>query len=652
MRQPTLLLTAFLSICTAAPLAAQAGGSVSGKDGRGYIGPTDTVPDEETPTAPPTSPPTPRTIPWTHPWIPPTAPPTSPPPETFRSPQPYRVVADPGDWQSWWRFQRWLALESTSLPLANPLTTPGAGSHPLPTLKAHPLGNAIGKGLEERWASADDKPLVRSEILIALARSSDSPSVSSLLRNALKDEDFRVAEGAAVAMGILGKPHGIPTLSLLLEGKGKGLQSVYSKSEAPERLQAFAAYGLGLIAEKTRYPGLRDTIAAPLLRGLKRGAFSSDEPAVACAAALGLFPFEDSPELLPPLLQCIQNKRNPATVRAMSVLSCAKILGVGNYSAISQSTATSFRKRLLSSSEKSEVRQACALALGRIGKFPTLIQISSSGLLEARKTDSDPRVRNLAAIALGELAASPSPVAQTAILPSLLEDLKNGTDRDRAWAAISLAWAHLHSIEASRLLPQTVPKRLLQYLDSDPNQSSQAAAALALGFMEFQPALPSLQAASLSQGSTILRAETLAALSLLAPSTAQDNHLEALDSLEPGTEAFQVACASLGAKNPQQLHSYLSSLLAKDSAQFQSRFAAALALGWIQGPLAIPTLEGLLEEDVPQDTIHAAAIRSLGRIGEGSQRRWNASYLDLLNPFWAPPTLLGSPSLPGICERI
>ncbi|MDP6941751.1 MAG: HEAT repeat domain-containing protein [Planctomycetota bacterium] len=646
-------LSALILLFWGTPIFSQiGGGSIGDKGDRGYTGPTDTVPEAEPPAPEPGAAPTPRTIPWTHPWIPPTGPPRTPPPGTFRSPQPYRMTADPGDWLSWWRFQRWLAIESTASPLSKPITTPGATGRPLPLASSEPLGFSIAKDLQTRWPDATDSPLVRSELLVSIARAGDSPAAHSLLREALKDSDFRVAEGAVVGMGILGKPHGIPTLSLLLKGKGQDLVSLYGKPKTPERLQAFAAYGLGLIAEQTAYPGLRETIAAPLLAGLKRGAFATEDPAVACAAALGLFPVQDSAEVLPPLMQCVENRRIPASVRAMAVLSSAKILGGGSYSALCKSTLLEFQKRLLSSSEKTEVRQACALALGRLGGFPTLIKDASAALIEARKEDSDPRVRNLAAVALGELASSISPTAQTFILPALLENLRNGTDRDRAWAAISLAWAHLHSVEASRMLPQTVPRRLLEYLQSGPSNSSQSAAALALGFMHFEPALSSLQAATLGSGTAILQAEAIAALCLLDAELAVNGTLNALDSLDPTTEAFQVVCAGLGSQEPDRLLEYLQSLLSRDGTNFQSRFAAALALGWIQGDQAVATLVSLLEEDVPQEAIRAAAIRSLGRIGEGPQKRWNSSYLDLLNPFWAPPTLLGTPSLPGICDRI
>ena len=145
--------------------------------------------------------------------------------------------------------------------------------------------------------------------------------------------------------------------------------------------------------------------------------------------------------------------------------------------------------------------------------------------------------------------------------------------------------------------------------------------------------------------------EAAAGLALLGDKRFEAAVMKRLDSIDPYLEGYQTICAALAHANPTLLLDTLVAKLDRSSARLQGRFSTAIGLGWLRDERAVAPLVRLLNEDDPY-FLRAAAAQSLGRTTERSGPRWNSGYLDLFNPYAAPPTLLGNGVHLGICDRL
>ncbi len=633
------------------------GGNVGGKGGKTKAGPTDTV----GPGVPPPgggTPPEPEPEPWNPPGVTSVFPPPPSPPTGAAAPGvPIWAQApdDDAEWLGWWRLQRWNRLEGPGPLEEAAVVTPGASSAPLLPPPGAPPGDPaalILPALLAGWAEQPGRAEMRAELVFAISRAGSGPEVGRVLREGLADDDLRVVEAAVLGLGVPGEPHAIPLLTELVRDTPRGAE-LLGRHEVPPRVRAFAAYALGLVAERTRYRGLRDTIADALVEGLDGRASATPDLGVACAAALGLFPATDALDRVPALLAVVRDRRAHRAVAASAAAATGKLLARAGDSRFARDVLHQLARTLDGDAVPSELRGSCALALGRIGRVPALAPAAVDPLLRRLHKDADPRVRHLAALGLAEIAAGSHPVAQTDALPALLTGVTDGPDRDRSWCALALGWAALQARAEGRVLPPVVGRRLLEAYPDRNRMRTRAAAALALGMLGHHPAEEALREALDEVGHPGLRAEVFAGLGLIAGAETLEELPAELARLDPLREEYQAACLSLARRAPDRLREVLVAGLDRSSATFEAEYAAALGLGWLAGDLAAvpPLLELWRGGRAPLET-EVAAVRSLGRLAEPAELRWNAGYLDLVNPYAAPVTLIGSPDLPGICDRL
>ncbi|RMH03760.1 MAG: hypothetical protein D6702_05030 [Planctomycetota bacterium] len=651
---------ALLALLLAAPAAAQVG-SVGGKEGRiRHEGPTDV-------TAPPPpgggggeeeEPPLPRIASGVRffplPPIPPV--PDSRPEGPVRMPAP---LTEDGEWLFWWRLHRWSRLLGPPPPESAPPVTPGsrrsaAAPPPLPAAGAATVPDLVAPQLLAAWRERPGRAEMRAEVLFALARCGRGAAVRRALREGLADPDLRVVEASALGLGVLGGTPSQPLLAALLADRSEG-RALVGRHEVPPRVRAFAAYGLGLLAPATPWPGLREAIADALEAGLEEDRRQpTPDLGVACALALGQFPGPDAVDRAPLLLGVVRDPRRHDQVRAAAAVAAARLLGRAGDGPLTRETLRAFTKRLQARGEDVRVRASLALALGRLGSIPVLAPVAVEPLVECFEDEPDPRVRHTAALALAEIGAGTHPVAQTRALPALLAGLARGPDRERGWAALGLAWAALLAQEDGRSLPLAVPQRILEAFPDRNRMQLRSAAALALGVMRHRPAEEALLAALDEIGDPRLRAELVAGLALLArPSVLLERIPAEFGRLDPLREDYQAACLGLAGRSPDLLLEILTSGMEASTAETRGEYAAAIGLGWLTGlRAAVEPLLRLWRDGRAPFAVELTAVQSLGRLAERAGRRWNESYLDLLNPWAAPPTLLGTPERPGVCDRL
>lgn len=656
-----VLLCAFLASAVAHAQTTIGGGAggvnVGGHGGGTKIGPVDTT----APAPPPPSPPPPgRDEPWNPPGMASFPPPPFLPFAETTAAGPQRVPLAPEDdseWLFWWRIQRWGRLENAGSPETTPVVTPGPGR---PASVQTPLAAPISRPADlivplllGAWREQPRRAEMRAVLLLGLARAGAGPEIGAALRQGLADEDPRVAETAALGLGILGEPHAIPLLASLVRGDPSARALLDGKAEPTLRLRSFAGFGLGLIAARCPYPVLRQAIADALLAGLSDRAAAGADLETACTAALGLFPGDDAPALVPALLAVLRENARPEAARAAAATSVAKLLARAGDSPLAREGFRVLARRAVDRGESSEVRGSCVLALGRLGTLPQIAPAAVEPLLARFREDSDPRVRHLAALALAEIGAGGHPVAQVEALPALLGGLETGPDRDQGWCALALGWCGLLAAEQGRALPGLVAQRLLAGFPDRNGMRKRAAAGLALGILGYAPAEGAMLEALAEIGHPGLRSELLAGLVLLGSPrllAVLPDELARLDPFDPG---YQAVLIGLARQQPELLLAILTGLAERSSAGFEGEYAAAIGLGWlVEDPRAIAPLVRLWREARAPFEIEVAAVLSLGRVAEARGPRWNAGYLDLLNPYAATPTQLGTPAWLGVCDRL
>lgn len=573
-----------------------------------------------------------------------------------QSPRPRRGVflRDTTEWLLWWRFQRWLRFEPPErAEPGRPITPRENDTVAVPASAKKtalaPTADQVLPALLALWEQAPQEADLRASLLLAISRVGQGPEITDLLRAGLRDTDERVIEMAALGLGVLREPHGIPILTGLVQDDVHGRRAL-ARHEVPYRTRAFAAFGLGLVAQDLRYAPVRKTISEALLNGLLLGGSAHDDVGAACAQALGLFPGADANELVPELMIVLRNRRYPEKVRAQAPMAVAKLLAQARASGLTRSVYQELHKRLLDRNEKLMVRQGCALALGRLGTLPKMAEPAAESLIKALDMAGHPTVPHLAAIGLAEISASGSAQAQTMALPALLKGLEQGTDIDRSWYALALAWAAGLAWDQNRALPAAVTQQAMAHYPKGNSPRLKAALSLAMGMLQNHAAEEQLVAGMESIGEPSYRAEAVAGLALLGGRSLQEIVIPALNDLDPLREPFQVVCASLAYHDPQALVDTLGPEIHRSSTTYQARVAAADGLGWVREPAAIEFLLALIAPDNPY-FVRAAAVESLGRLAERPDGRWIEGYMDLFNPYAATDTAVGRPERPGLADH-
>lgn len=177
---------------------------------------------------------------------------------------------DINSWQVWWQLnhERYLDAPTTTV------TDGDRRSIVMPTLAL-----ALGR---------NDVPHILSASLIALGKSAvDTPEIDVLgvLRKHLSNSTSEVREAATLALGLTGRTDAVADLSGLLTDNKLGRRPV-SRSKVNDRVRAFAAYALGILAQRTDSVDARAMALAALISVLERK--SNKDPEVLTAVLHGI----------------------------------------------------------------------------------------------------------------------------------------------------------------------------------------------------------------------------------------------------------------------------------------------------------------------------------------------------------------------------
>jgi HEAT repeat protein len=283
---------------------------------------------------------------------------------------------------------------------------------------------------------------------------------------------------------------------------------------------------------------------------------------------------------------------------------------------------------LLKEDRDAAVREAAAGALGRIGQGNRGLLEGGRvvpALIQALKKDPSPQVRRSAAWALGLLGADVAPVAA----PALVETLKNDADlavlQNAAWALGALAPDNEEVVQAS----VSALRHCLR--GKDAAVLRETAKALSKLGEAAHAALPELLL-TCDHPNSETRAAAVRALLELATPQDKDAVAPALEKIlksDPNPDTRRNAALALGKVGDPAALPALQDILDKgDSKQKQQ---AALALGGINSAEAVALLRKTLKDADPELRLRAAV--SLGKLAAIA----TDAYEDLLQIYTQDP---------------
>lgn len=384
-------------------------------------------------------------------------------------------VANLTTWQRWWDWNEAYYLRLADHVRALPTASAdqelylGTGQTPSPPRDVRPDPAQLSAEVVPALvaiALGEDPMQLRAAALIALGRIGsdaagkldDGEDLVVFLGSQLEQRQSRVAESAALALGLCGDPDALQLLVHVLLDDATG-QTLTRRSTVPYRMRAIAAYALGLGAERAPIAEAKRYAALHLAEGIYQKGASRDQQ-VACVLALGLCEIEiggqsvEEAGSLPPsasrealvafLLECFDSEKVDDFARAHAATSLAKLahdLDDDWRGAVIDSLRRALAR---GGSGRNEIRQSAALALGGLADCDsdgldkrvreTLVKSSSHG---------DQQVQFFSLIALAQVGSragqGPDPYfARESVESMLIGSAQRGSSRGRPWAGLAL----------------------------------------------------------------------------------------------------------------------------------------------------------------------------------------------------------------------
>ena len=496
--------------------------------------------------------------------------------------------------------------------------------------------------------------------LMGLAKVGDIPDENGdslfeeLIRARLRDNEGEVVETATIALGILGHDQCVDHLFQLLADSPTG-RALVGRGEVPERVRAFAAYGLGLVGSRPALMARRARIVRGLAEIVESEASRNREVQVACLIGIGLVPLEVEPVAaetseasvesgrraqLDWLLGVLEDRSYPVFSRAHVPTALARLVRATESAPAAPAEyrttiANALRQRLSRrSDEPREVVQSCALALGLLGDFD-----DEEGDREIRAALAavpthvkDAQARSFSLIAMAKLGGNLEAHAECAagLLDAqryIVGQYARGKSRIRPWAALSIGILG-HDLAATGRAPEKV-RELAQVVNTglrdERNPALLGALAISAGLIGDPTSIDPLLANLERLRDDTARGYMAVALGLLGERRAIEPIQNVVRESKYRPELLQQAGIALGLLGDKEAATSLRHML-ESSTTLASQAAVAQALGFIGDRRSIDPLVTVLEdEESPTPLARAFAAAALGIVADDDRLPWNTA---------------------------
>lgn len=520
--------------------------------------------------------------------------------------------------------------------------------------------------------------------MIALAKIGDAESeegesqFQKLIEARLNDPNQEIRETAAVALGILANPSSIDLLRALLEHDEAALRQygVDPAQVTNYRTRAFAAYGLGLIGNRTEDPEKRREIVGILQRTLES---PEDHPTrdirVACLISMGLVPIEpiasppvpegeEAPPLDPTrsredqlryLQRYFEDDGKHYLIRAHAPRAMAQLLE-GAPDELRQSIAESLLPYVGKRAKgEKELRQSAALALGRIGT-------TGSGDVDAKVRqalidaygDADQQVKNFSVIALAQIGARPgegdNSKGRDEIKKHFLKNLVRGKSGVKPWIGLAIGVMERARLDAGEAADTELLQALRAALAAEKSPSNIGAYAIGAGIagdLEGSESILLDKLQSFSQDEA--RGDIAIALGLMGSRNAMEPIQEIVKKSKYRADLLKQAAIALGLLGDKEIVPELTTMLKNEGKSLATQAAIASALGFIGDQRSVDPLVEMLEDKSLTDRARAFAAVALGIVADKELLPWNSKIGVDIN-YRANTTTLTDPNGTGILD--
>lgn len=459
----------------------------------------------------------------------------------------------------------------------------------------------------------DDAEIVDSAVL-ALARVTPKDQADLVLKEiqtALRHREQSVRQSAILSLGVLGHQDAVPLLLEIVQDSKDGRQLLASTQTVGQAQQAMAAVALGYLSDPRGIPVLQKII--------QKGDDADLDLKASAILALGLY--RDSQfEIVRFLLDELGDRKASETIRAQVPIALARLGDAA------RPMLPELLKLVESKKTRNQVRQSCVLALGQIAAPED--QEALRTLRKLVQKTSDRSTRNFAFVALGQIGARAA--AEGERYGEMVNDLHRYLLRNlvRPKKNDQLPWIATACAILARTYPadsdarKEVADRLGRAWKQSKNPNERGALTICLGLVEARSMGDALLEELKDSGDRQQNGLTAEALGLMRHEKAADDLLKILENDNDARYRVQVA-TGLGLMGDLEV----SELLVKEFRRSKTLWevsAVAKALGNVGDRSAVaPLLEMVQKRHMPSLSRAFGAV-ALGLIGEKTPLPWNA----------------------------
>lgn len=582
--------------------------------------------------------------------------------------------ADSAIWSLWWSFNRdrYMELKASvhrngptsggpEMPLGDGEVPQGpADLRPEESVIREIVVPAIRRALEK----ADDPDLITGSLL-ALAKIGDEPGstgeggIESILTPFIRHSNQEIRETAALALGVLANTGAAPLLAELVLDSDQGRKAAKT-SRVPHRTRAFAAYGLGLIGNRSPREDVKRYVVHHLVQAYMLGRDEgTPELSVACVLSIGLCQLEngdlpDPESSLRPsssrqsqirfLITEFEDKKLDRRIRTQIPVALARLEAGASPSFKDELTALLTAPLAQRTREKSLIQHGATHALGLLGDDDDDgADVRIRRALEGAVEYGDRLSRHLALLSLGRVAGrvggDSTGLGRAQTRTFLLKRMSSGGTSMRPWAGLALGLLERGRIRQGEQASSSVVMALRDRVNRVKSPDELGAYCIALGLVGDIESAGEI-AEKTSKLDENLRGHAATALGLMGARHTMDNLRQGVfaktTSYRPGVlRELSIALAMLGDKRiALELVVRINS-----TKNMLEQASIAATLGYVGDRRTVEPLVKVLESKRLSETTRAFACVALGMICDKEPYPWNAKFAESVSWWEAPPTL-------------
>ncbi|MEM7203887.1 MAG: HEAT repeat domain-containing protein [Planctomycetota bacterium] len=537
-------------------------------------------------------------------------------------------------WQLWWEYNKEQYLRRL----------PGDGDDAGTALSEELKAEIILPPLVEALESTRNRDITTA-CLVAIAKigvDHRSKPILPMLAERLRRGDQEIRETAALALGITERADALAPLRALVLDQPEG-RRLLGKAKVDDRTRAFAAFGLGLVAQGQDDADVKAVVLETLQTVLEAKQEKSRDVQVAALNGLRLLRPETVPgsrgkRLMWQALEAItrferrQLGKARQEVQAHAATAIARLLGRGT-DADHERYKKAFAERVLGRSEDHQsMPRSAALALGR------LVEPDDAGcdgvcvaaLQRAVTQASDHQVRSFAMIALAQIGGD-------AAEETLTRTFRRAKGPTQAWAALACGVLAHHADKTRRdnrneTAADRVGRLLHRHLSRAGNPDVRSAIAVGLGLAGYTPASKDLRKLlKRYRKYQELGGYLCIGLALMDDVKATPLLEAILDDSRHRPLLMAQAARALARLQQRDAAATLHRMLHRKDHSALALSGAAIALGMVGDAGSVAPLLKILRDKSEPKLVRAFAAAALGALADNDRLPWNAHLAQDIN---------------------